>query len=49
MKEGMALVVPGMLVKVETVVTASLNKTDLDPRYDPQTKELIDGAVRATA
>jgi hypothetical protein len=49
MKEGMAQVVPGMLVKVETVVTASLNKTDLDPRYDPETKELIDGAVRATA
>jgi hypothetical protein len=49
MREGMAQVVPGMLVKVETVVTASLNKTDLDPRYDPQTKELIDGAVRATA
>jgi hypothetical protein len=41
MKEGMAQVVPGMLVKVETVLTASLNKTDLDPRYDPQTKELI--------
>jgi hypothetical protein len=49
MKAGMALVVPGMLVKVETVVTASLNKKDLDPRYDPETKELIDGAVRATA
>jgi DNA polymerase I len=49
MKEGMALVVPGMLVKVETVVTASLNKTDLDPRYDSATKVLIDGAVRATA
>jgi hypothetical protein len=49
MKEGMALVVPGMLVKVETVVTASLNKTDLDPRYHPETKELIAGAVHATA
>jgi DNA polymerase I-like protein with 3'-5' exonuclease and polymerase domains len=49
MKEGMAQVVPGMLVKVETLVTASLNKQDLDPRYDPKTKELIDGAVRATA
>ena len=32
-------VVPGMLVKVETVVTASLNKTDLDPRYGTGTKE----------
>jgi hypothetical protein len=33
MKLGMGLVVPGMLVKVETVVTRSLNKNDLDPRY----------------
>lgn len=33
MKEGMAEVVPGMLVKVETVITQSLNKDDLDPRY----------------
>jgi hypothetical protein len=35
MKRGMLLVVPGMNVKVETVVTRSLNKADLDPRYDP--------------
>jgi hypothetical protein len=35
MKRGMLQVVPGMNVKVETVVTRSLNKTDLDPRYLP--------------
>jgi len=45
MKQGMAMVVPGMLVKVETVVTSSLSKKDLDPRYDPKTKELLDGTV----
>jgi DNA polymerase I-like protein with 3'-5' exonuclease and polymerase domains len=33
MKEGMAQVVPGILVKVETVVTRSLSKKDLDRRY----------------
>lgn len=33
MKQGMLTVVPGMLVKVETVVSRSLNKADLDPRY----------------
>jgi hypothetical protein len=33
MKKGMLEVVPGMAVKVETVVTRSLNKMDLDPRY----------------
>jgi hypothetical protein len=33
MKRGMLLVVPGMTVKVETVVTRSLNKYDLDPSY----------------
>jgi hypothetical protein len=43
MKQGMALVAPGMLVKVETVVTRSLNKQELDPRYDPLTKELLNG------
>jgi hypothetical protein len=37
----MALVVPGMLVKVETVVTTSLSKQDLDARYDATTKELV--------
>jgi hypothetical protein len=40
MKEGMAQVVPGMLVKVETVVTRSLSKKDLDARYaGPKPKE----------
>jgi hypothetical protein len=48
MKEGMAQVVPGMLVKVETVVTRSLDKSDRDPRYDPQTKELLDGKTHVT-
>jgi DNA polymerase I-like protein with 3'-5' exonuclease and polymerase domains len=41
MRKGMLMVVPGMNVKVETVVTRSLNKSDLDPRYQP-------GAARAT-
>jgi DNA polymerase I-like protein with 3'-5' exonuclease and polymerase domains len=36
MKDGMLMVVPGMNVKVETVVTRSLNKSDLDPRYLPE-------------
>jgi hypothetical protein len=36
MKDGMLMVVPGMNVKVETVVTRSLNKADLDPRYLPE-------------
>lgn len=31
---GMLTVVPGMNVRVETVITRSLNKADLDPRYD---------------
>jgi hypothetical protein len=31
MKEGMAEVIPGTRVKVEAVVTRSLNKQDLDP------------------
>ncbi len=44
MKQGMALVAPGMLVKVETVVTRSLNKEDLDPRYDPKTKAWSDAS-----
>jgi hypothetical protein len=39
MKEGMAEVIPGMRVKVETVVTRSLNKKDLDPRYHLEAKE----------
>jgi DNA polymerase I-like protein with 3'-5' exonuclease and polymerase domains len=46
MKQGMALVAPGMLVKVKTVVTRSLNKEDLDPRYDPTAREWIDASNR---
>jgi hypothetical protein len=41
MKQGMLEVVPGMLVNVETVITRSLHKKDLDPRYDHKTKEKI--------
>jgi DNA polymerase I-like protein with 3'-5' exonuclease and polymerase domains len=37
MKEGMLQVIPGMEVRVETVVTRSLNKADLDPRYAQNT------------
>jgi len=33
MIEGMLAVVPGMNVRVETVVSLSLNKAELDPRY----------------
>ncbi|MGO9107843.1 MAG: hypothetical protein ACLP9L_01290 [Thermoguttaceae bacterium] len=33
MIEGMLAVVPGMNVKVEAVVSSSLNKAELDPRY----------------
>jgi len=33
MKRGMLEILPGMLVKVETVVTRSLHKADHDPRY----------------
>jgi DNA polymerase I len=33
MKRGMLEILPGMLVKVETVVTRSLHKWDRDPRY----------------
>jgi 5'-3' exonuclease len=36
MKAGILAVAPGMLVKVETVITRSLNKKDLDPRYSSQ-------------
>lgn len=36
MIRGMLAIVPGMAVKVETVVTRSLNKTDLDPRYNDE-------------
>ncbi|WZO96108.1 DNA polymerase [Isosphaeraceae bacterium EP7] len=36
MTRGMLTIAPGMAVKVETVVTRSLNKTDLDPRYDDE-------------
>jgi hypothetical protein len=47
MRQGMHQVVPGMLVKVETAVTHSLNKADLDPRYDPKTKERVGEALPA--
>ena len=33
MIEGMLAVVPGINVRVETVVSLSLNKDELDPRY----------------
>ena len=33
MIEGMLAVVPGMNVRVETVVSLSLNKAEVDPRY----------------
>ena len=33
MKEGMLKVIPGMNVQVESVITRSLNKSDIDPRY----------------
>ena len=33
MRRGMLRVVPGMNVRVETVITRSLNKADRDPRY----------------
>ncbi len=36
MRRGMLTIVPSMVVKVETVVTQSLNKADLNPRYLPQ-------------
>jgi DNA polymerase I-like protein with 3'-5' exonuclease and polymerase domains len=36
MRRGMLMIAPGMNVKVETVVTRSLNKTDLDPQYLPE-------------
>jgi hypothetical protein len=49
MKEGMAEVVPGMLVKVETVVTASMNKKDLDRRYDPTTFDMLGASTHAVA
>ena len=35
MRRGMLMIVPGMNVRLETVVTRSLNKADLDPRYRP--------------
>jgi chloramphenicol 3-O-phosphotransferase len=45
MIEGMHQVVPGMRVKVETVITRSLHKADLDPRYLTPTehKEAVHG------
>jgi hypothetical protein len=45
MKEGMHKVVPGMMVKVETAVTCSLNKADLNPHYDPKSKERVGEAL----
>ena len=33
MIKGMLMVIPGMLVKVETAVTCSLNKNELSPQY----------------
>ena len=30
---GMAEVIPGMRVTVDSIITRSLSKTDLDPRY----------------
>jgi DNA polymerase I-like protein with 3'-5' exonuclease and polymerase domains len=36
MIEGMLAVVPGMNVKVETVVSLSLNKAETEPRYCEQ-------------
>jgi hypothetical protein len=35
LREGMLEVVPGMRVGLESVVTRSLHKGDLDPRYRP--------------
>ena len=35
--QGMHTVIPEVLVKVETVITRSLNKKDLDPRYYKET------------
>jgi hypothetical protein len=36
MMEGMLTVLPGMNVRVETVVSQSLNKAEVDPRYCEQ-------------
>jgi hypothetical protein len=49
MKQGMLLVIPGMVVKVETVVTQSLHKGDIDPRFAPTSdvKEIHDTAHAA--
>ncbi|MDG3005904.1 DNA polymerase [Paludisphaera mucosa] len=47
MKQGMLTIAPGMVVKVETVVTRSLNKADLDPRYLPEAP--VEGPAVATA
>jgi hypothetical protein len=41
MRRGMHMVVPGMNVKVESVVTRSLSKSDLDPRYSPGPAEVV--------
>ncbi len=50
MKEGMRSVVPGMLVKVETVVTRSLNKQDLHPDYkDPPARKEVCGETAQPA
>jgi len=34
MIEGMLMVVPGMNVRVESVISQSLNKLDVDRRYN---------------
>lgn len=34
MRQGMLEVVPGMAVRVESVVTRSFDKSDLDPRHN---------------
>jgi hypothetical protein len=49
MRRGMLLIVPGMNVKVETVVTRSLNKADLDPRYLPEAQPQAPPVVSDTA
>jgi hypothetical protein len=54
--EGMHAVIPGTLVKVETVVTRSLDKSDADPRYSdsdippiqPSVPPRLQGAVRCS-
>jgi hypothetical protein len=49
LRRGMLMVVPGMNVKVDTVVTRSLNKTDLDPRYSPEAHPQTPTVISAPA